>query len=211
MKYTTIIVAAGKGTRTNLGYNKLFYEKHGEPLITKTLSPFIQDPDCIEIIMVVSLDDKSTFERIIHSDKVIYAIGGQTRQESVYNGLKVVQSEYVMIHDGARPFLKKEQITALKQTLQEDDACLLVVPVVDTIKIVEDGYVKESPLRSQCYSAQTPQCFKTGLILECHKKGQNEGFFASDDAQLFERYGKTRVKAVVGDYGNKKITTKEDL
>lgn len=212
MKYSTVIVAAGKGTRTNLGYNKLFYEMHGEMMIAKTVSVFVNDPDCEEIIMVISLDDRQMFERILSSDKITYTKGGSTRQESVFKGLEIVKSDYVMIHDGARPYIDKKEITKLKRTLQEDDACLLAVPVVDTIKIVKDGYVEYSPERSTCYSAQTPQCFKTDLIIECHKKAAADGFVASDDAQLVETYGgNIRVKLVPGDYANKKITTKEDL
>lgn len=212
MKYSTVIVAAGKGTRTNLGYNKLFYEMHGEMMISKTVSVFVNDSDCEEIIMVISLDDRQMFERILSSDKITYIKGGSTRQESVFKGLEIVKSEYVMIHDGARPYIDKKEITELKRTLQEDDACLLAVPVVDTIKIAKDGYVEYSPERSTCYAAQTPQCFKTDLIIECHKKAVSDGFVASDDAQLVETYGgNIRVKLVHGDYANKKITTKEDL
>jgi len=212
MKYSTVIVAAGKGTRTNLGYNKLFYEMHGEMMISKTVSVFVNDPDCEEIIMVTSLDDRQMFARILSSDKITYTKGGSTRQDSVFKGLEIVKSEYVMIHDGARPYIDKKEIAELKRILQEDDACLLAVAVVDTIKIVKDGYIEYSPERSTCYSAQTPQCFKTSLIIDCHKKAKKEGFVASDDAQLVEVYGGSiQVKLVLGDYANKKITTKEDL
>lgn len=212
MKYSTVIVAAGKGTRANLGYNKIFYEIKGETVISKTISTFDNDIDCEEIIMVISLDDRAMFEQVLSSKKIVYIEGGSTRQESVFKGLEIVKSDYVMIHDGARPYIDKKEIAKLKRTLQEDDACLLAVPVVDTIKIVKDGYVEYSPERSTCYAAQTPQCFKTDLIIECHKKATADGFVASDDAQLVETYGgNIRVKLVPGDYANKKITTKEDL
>lgn len=211
MKYSVIIVAAGKGTRTNLEYNKVFYEIQGESIIHKTVSLFANDEDCDEIIIVVSKTEIEQFEKLLHSDKIVYVFGGETRQESVFHGLQGVHNPYVMIHDGARPFLKRNQIEVLKQTLQEEDACFLAVPAVDTIKIVENGYVKVTPNRSSCYLAQTPQCFKTELILACHTKAATLKFLGSDDVQLVEQFSTKRIKVVLGDYGNKKITTKEDL
>lgn len=211
MKYSVIIVAAGKGARTELEYNKLFFKIDKETLIYKTLQPFQKDEDCEEIIMVVLAEEKALFEKILPYEKIRYTKGGSTRQESVYNGLKLVQSEYVMVHDGARPYLETSLIEDLKETLKQEDACLLMVPVVDTIKKVKDGYVVNTPLRSECYAAQTPQCFKTELLKRCHEKGMEDNFVASDDSQLVEAYGNAKVKVVESSYGNKKVTTKEDL
>lgn len=211
MKYSVIIVAAGKGARTELEYNKLFFKVGEETLIYKTIQPFQKDEDCAEIIMVVLADERAMFEEILPYEKIRYTEGGSTRQESVYNGLKLVTSEYVMVHDGARPYLESYLIEDLKQTLMNEDACLLMVPVVDTIKQVKDGYVVNTPLRSECYAAQTPQCFKTNLLKKCHEKGMEDNFTASDDAQLVEAYGDVKVKVVESSYGNKKVTTKEDL
>lgn len=211
MNYSVVIVAAGKGSRTNLEYNKVFYEIAGKPLIDKTLSLFVEDAACEAIIVVVSAAEKARFETVIQSDKVLYAIGGATRQESVYNGLKLVKSSHVMIHDGARPFLQVAQLEALKQALQNNDACLLVVPVVDTIKIVADGYVEQTPMRSHCYCAQTPQGFKTEVLVKCYEQARVHEFVASDDAQLVEVFSDVKVKAVIGEYSNKKITIQADL
>jgi len=210
MNYSVVIVAAGKGSRTNLEYNKVFYKINGESVIHKTLSVFMQDEECVEIIVVISKVEQAMFEHLLDSDKIVYVEGGSTRQESVYNGLEAVSSAYVMIHDGARPYLTNKEVGSLKQILKKEDACLLMVPVIDTIKIVEDGYVVSTPQRSTCFAAQTPQCFKTSMIIDCHRKAIKDGFIASDDAQLVEKYG-GKVKVVMGDYANKKITTKEDL
>ena len=95
--------------------------------------------------------------------------------------------------------------------MKEHDACLLMVPSVDTTKIVVDGYVKESLERKLVYHAQTPQCFKTNLIKECHRLARNKQVQATDDAQLVEWFSKARVKVVLSSFTNKKITLPEDL
>ena len=116
-----------------------------------------------------------------------------------------------MIHDGARPFVEKKWILDLKHSLETEDVCLLMAPSVDTTKIVVDGYVKESLERKLVYHAQTPQCFKTDLIKECHQLARNKQVQATDDAQLVEWFSKVRVKVVLSSFTNKKITLPEDL
>jgi ribonuclease Y len=107
--------------------------------------------------------------------------------------------------------VKQQQIEDLKKTLEVEDACLLMVPSTDTSKIVEDGYVKETLIRSTVYNAQTPQCFKTDLIKKCYQKGKEEKKEATDDAQLVEWYSDVPVKAVLSDPSNIKITHPTDL
>ena len=137
--------------------------------------------------------------------------GGSTRQESVYHGLVKVKNSYVMIHDGARPFLNQDLLDSIKNTLTTEDACLLMVPCKDTIKKVIDGYVETTYDRSTLMAAQTPQAFKTDLILSCTKKAMEENYTGTDDASLVEKYSDVKVKAVEGSYANIKITTIEDL
>lgn len=211
MKYSAIVLAAGKGSRTNLEYNKVFYRfSDGEVLLNKTIQVFAKDTDCTQIVLVTTPEEMEIVQELIDCDKVCFAFGGKTRQESVYNGLEKVKEKYVMIHDGARCFIEKESIELLKQTLESEDACLLMVPVIDTIKRVVDGYVVSTPLRAELYAAQTPQCFKTELIKDCHEQGK-DGVGVSDDASLIELYSDVKVKVVTGSYANKKVTTKEDL
>ena len=178
MIYSVIVLAAGRGSRTNLDYNKVFYTfENGQTVLNKSLSVFLSDDDCKQVVLVCADYEK----------------------------------DYVMIHDGARPFVDQEWIVNLKQTLETEDACLLMVPSVDTTKIVVDGYVKESLERKLVYHAQTPQCFKTDLIKECHQLARNKQVEATDDAQLVEWFSKTRVKVVLSSFTNKKITLPEDL
>ena len=213
MKYSVCLLAAGKGSRTHLEYNKVFYKlENGLTVLDTCLSVFLSDSDCQQIILVCAKQEKETVEQIYKDNSRIQVVeGGATRQDSVSNGLDYVTSEYVFIHDGARPYIQSEQIEDLKRTLETEDACLLMVPSVDTSKIVVDGYVQETLVRSTVYNAQTPQCFKTELIRYCQKRAKEENRIGTDDAQLVEWYGNTKVKMVLGDASNKKITLPSDL
>lgn len=213
MNYSVIVLAAGRGSRTNLDYNKVFYTfENGQTVLNKSLSVFLSDDDCKQVVLVCADYEKDYVnEKYRYDSRIQIVTGGKTRQDSVYNGLQVVNQDYVMIHDGARPFVDQEWIVNLKQTLETEDACLLMVPSVDTTKIVVDGYVKESLERKLVYHAQTPQCFKTDLIKECHQLARNKQVEATDDAQLVEWFSKTRVKVVLSSFTNKKITLPEDL
>lgn len=213
MNYSVIVLAAGRGSRTNLDYNKVFYTfENGQTVLNKSLSVFLSDEDCKQVVLVCADYEKDyVTENYLYDSRIQVVTGGQTRQDSVYNGLQIVDQDYVMIHDGARPFVEKKWILDLKHSLETKDACLLMVPSVDTTKIVVDGYVKESLERKLVYHAQTPQCFKTDLIKECHQLARNKQVQATDDAQLVEWFSKVRVKVVLSSFTNKKITLPEDL
>ena len=213
MNYSVIVLAAGRGSRTNLDYNKVFYTfENGQTVLNKSLSVFLSDDDCKQVVLVCADYEKDyVTEKYLYDSRIQIVTGGKTRQESVYNGLQIVNQDYVMIHDGARPFVEKKWIFDLKQTLETGDACLLMVPSVDTTKIVVDGYVKESLERKLVYHAQTPQCFKTDLIKECHQIARNKQVEATDDAQLVEWFADVKVKVVLSSFTNKKITLPEDL
>ena len=213
MNYSVIVLAAGRGSRTNLDYNKVFYTfENGQTVLNKSLSVFLSDEDCKQVVLVCADYEKDyVTENYLYDSRIQVVTGGQTRQDSVYNGLQIVDQDYVMIHDGARPFVEKKWILDSKHSLETEDACLLMVPSVDTTKIVVDGYVKESLERKLVYHAQTPQCFKTDLIKECHQLARNKQVQATDDAQLVEWFSKVRVKVVLSSFTNKKITLPEDL
>lgn len=212
MKYSVIIVAAGKGTRTGLTYNKVFYKIGNAPIVTQTLKPFLEDPDCVKIIMSISLFEQEEFEKVVQSEKIVYVSGGATRQESGYLGLQEVDTEFVMIHDGVRPFLTKRHLQALKEALNTEEAVLLMVPLIDTIKEVKNGYVVHTPERSHYMSAQTPQAFRTELIRKCHEEGRKHPqIVANDDAMLVELYADVHIRVVEGSYDNIKVTTEHDL
>lgn len=213
MEYSVCLLAAGKGSRTQLEYNKVFYKlENGKTVLDTGLSVFLDDEDCKEIVIVCAKYEIEYVHSLYRRETKIQTIeGGATRQESVSNGLNAVTSPYVFIHDGARPYIQKEQIDLCKKTLETEDACLLMVPSVDTSKIVVDGYVQKTLVRSTVYNAQTPQCFKTDLIRYCQKRALEEGFIGTDDAQLVEVFSDTKIKMVLGDPANVKITLPSDL
>lgn len=208
--YSAVILAAGSGTRLGLGYNKLLYNLDEQTIIEKTVSVFEKDIDCKEIILVISKNDEETMKTIF-KERVSYVFGGSTRQESSYNGVSHANQEIVMIHDGARPYVSQQELDACKKEMQISEACLLMVPVKDTIKVVRNGVVETTPNRSTLMAALTPQCFKKSLICECLEKAMNSTETFSDDASVVEKMSDVPVHVVLGEYSNIKITTKEDL
>lgn len=210
MKYSAVILAAGSGERVGLGYNKLLYMLKNQTMIETTVEVFEQDEDCQEIVLVISKKDEEVMHNLF-KERVKFVFGGTTRQESSYNGVNVVKTEYVMIHDGARPYVSMQELERCKEGLEESDACLLMVPVKDTIKRVVDGRVEETFDRSTLMAALTPQCFKTTLIQTCLKKAITSHTVFYDDASVVEKLSDVKVKAILGEYANIKITTKEDL
>ena len=213
MKYTALIVAAGSGTRMKLGYNKVYaLMRDGRTILNHTMDIFRADKDCIQIVVVT---EALTFYQNMEGSwpgMITIAKGGKTRQESVKNGLQAVLADYVMVHDGARPYLDEKSLKRIKKALKENDAVLLSVPCKDTIKkIDEDGYIEMTYDRSTLCAAQTPQAFRTELLTECMRSAEEAGFTGTDDCSLVEAFSDTRVKTVEGSYANIKITTPEDM
>lgn len=139
--------------------------------------------------------------------------GGKERYESVYEALKVASMDYVLIHDGARAFLDEEIIRRSMKGVAEYKACVIGMPVKDTIKIVDkDQYAIETPKRSLIWQIQTPQCFITDEIRQAYEKMMaEEAKNITDDAMVMEQFGDRRVKLIEGSYENIKITTPEDI
>lgn len=208
--YSAVILAAGSGTRLGLGYNKLLYKLENQTIIEKTVSVFEMDKDCKEIILVISKADEEAMKGLF-GNRVNYVFGGFTRQESSYKGVSHASQEIVMIHDGARPYVSQNELDACKKQMKVSDACLLMVPVKDTIKVVKDGVVETTPNRNTLMAASTPQCFKKTLICDCLEKAMHSTETFSDDASVVEMMSDTPVHVVLGEYSNIKITTKEDL
>lgn len=210
--YTALIVAAGSGSRMGLGYNKMLFQlQNGKTILETTVEVFHKDERCGQIVVVASASDKEAYQALFPDIEITYVLGGATRQESVYHGLKKTTQEQVLIHDGARPWLDAESIDRLLACLKDHPACLLMVPVKDTIKEVRAGKVVQTFDRSTLWQAQTPQAFSTSLILNCHEKAIKEHKEATDDAQLVELCSDEQVLVVQGSYENKKVTTIEDI
>ena len=139
MRYSALVLAAGSGQRMKLGYNKVFYElENGKTVLDQALSVFKEDDRCKQIVLVCSTNDIVRISSQYVSGKVVVVLGGATRQESVYNGLKAVHEENVLIHDGGHGlWISKKNVDALLEKLAEHPACILMVPAKDTVKVVE--------------------------------------------------------------------------
>lgn len=211
MEYSAIILCAGSGKRTGLKYNKIFHQINGESIYQMTMKNFLDDVECKQIIVVTKKEERKDLENIVQDSRIDYIYGGKERQDSVYNGLQLVKYDYVMIHDGARPYIARDKIENIKVSLRDYDACLLMVPAKDTIKVVRDGFVEKTLERSCLMQAQTPQAFKTAIIKKAYLEARDNGFQATDDCSLVEEFMDTKIQVIEGSYQNIKITTKEDL
>lgn len=211
--YTALIVAAGSGSRTRLPFNKMLYEIKGKPLILYSVERFLGDSDCGEVIVVHSVADAPKMASLLKPyPNVKLVLGGETRQQSVFAGLKLVQGKFVLIHDGARPNLKRAPLDALKKALGEEGAATLAIPARDTMVDVENERIQEYHDRKRTYAVQTPQGFRTEEILKAHLLANNTGAEYTDDTAVFlATFPNRDVKIVLGDEDNLKVTTKSDL
>lgn len=218
MKNSVIIVAAGTGKRMKSVIAKQYIELKGRTILSYTVETFNKSEYIDEIILVTSKEAIDFVRKEIvlkyGFDKVKAVVeGGAERQNSVYNGLQAVSADcdVVLIHDGVRPFVADKYISELESIAMEYGACVLGVPVKDTIKICDErGYIIDTPERATLWLAQTPQCFKYDVIMRAYDAATAQGYYGTDDSMLVERMG-TKIKMVKGDYNNIKITTPEDL
>lgn len=215
---SAIVVAAGSGSRMKAGRNKQYLYLNGTPILAHTLRAFEKCSSIDEVVLVISSQDEDLCRReVLGPNRFLkvkaIAFGGETRQESMYNGLLRVhpKSEIIVTHDGARPLIHPRTLTQCVEETILHGATVVAVPVKETIKVVnEDLTVVDTPKRAQLWSVQTPQTFVKSLLLEAHQKASQDGFVGTDDAMLVERLGHP-VKIVKGYYENIKITTPEDL
>lgn len=213
--YHVVIPAAGQGKRMNAGKNKQFLKIDNEPLLIHTLRVFEEDLLCTEIILAVNKQEINQIQELINEYNITKAVriveGGKERQQSVFEGLKVIEGNpVVLIHDGARPFIRRAVIHQLVEVAYDKGAAVTGVPVKDTIKLVEQKQITQTIDRSSLWSVQTPQAFHLEEIRYAHEKAERDGFLGTDDASLME-YLNRPVEIVQGDYENLKITTPEDL
>lgn len=216
MNYSVILLAAGRGKRMNLGYNKLLFSLEGKPIVALSAKHFFQDPHCTEIIYVTNSDEQVTMKNLLEEHQVFdtrckLISGGDERQYSVYNGLKHVQNEIVLVHDAARPFITKNLITSLISDANTHGCAIPGVKVKDTIKIVKDELVDKTLNRNLLFSVQTPQACLTGILKKAHQLAKDDQLLGTDEAMLIEHFQLSSVKITEGSYENIKLTTKDDL
>ena len=210
---SAIVAAAGSGTRMKTKNSKQLIEIEGMPVVAHALLALQKSSLIDEIVIVTRESDiliMSDIAKEFNITKVTHVIkGGDTRTESVKNGIDHAKGEYVVIHDGARPCVKTEHIDKTVQKAFETGAAALGCPVADTIKRVdENGFIKKTVDRNNLWQIQTPQVFEKSLILKAYEQGNTDG--ATDDCMLLESIG-VRVAMVEGDKSNIKVTLPGDL
>lgn len=204
---SAVIVAGGSGSR--MGRPKQMLPLGAKPVLVRTVEAFLQTPEIKEIVVVTPSENRAELQKRFPG--IVFADPGKTRLLSVKNGfLKTsAASQLVAVHDGARPLVEPAHISACLQAARQYGAAVLAVPVKDTVKVCEGGFVQNTLNRAVLWAAQTPQCYRRPVLAEALEKfGQEEG--ATDESQLVEKLG-IKVRVVPSSYKNNKITTPEDL
>ena len=217
-KYAAIVLAAGSGKRMNSKVHKQYLIIQDRPVLYYSLKAF-EDSAVDEIVLVVGKGEEKFCRKEIvdkYGISKVKAIveGGKERYHSVFEGLKQTSdADYVLIHDGARPFVNQDIIRRCMQEVQKYQACVVGMPVKDTIKIADEGgYAKQTPDRKNVWMIQTPQTFSYALIYEAYEEMlKTEDTAITDDAMVLERIKGKKSKLIDGSYLKIKITTPEDL
>lgn len=213
---SVVIVAAGSGKRMNVDINKQYIKLDEKEMITHTIDVFYSNENIDEIVVCIKEEEESYFVHEIikkyNFENIKIAYGGKERQDSIYNGLQKIDKncDIVLIHDGARPFVSHKIIDESISIAKEKKAVVVGVPVRDTIKVVEDGIIKQTPQRNTLWSAQTPQTFKFDLLMKAYEEAYKNNYYGTDDSMLVEYIGQ-EVTMIMGSYENIKITNQEDI
>ncbi len=215
-----VVLAAGLGKRMNSTVPKQFMELAGRPMITYALEAFEKSP-VDQVVLVAGAEELEYCRREIVSAwgfrKVTGVVaGGKERYHSVYEGLKALEDcAYVLIHDGARPLVDESIIRAALGGAREYGACVVGMPVKDTIKVSDaEGFAVQTPDRSALWQVQTPQAFAYRLVREAYDRLMAQPALQkgiTDDAMVVESLTGERVKLILGSYKNMKVTTPEDM
>ncbi len=192
--------------------SKLLLKINGKTVLERSVNAFLNISDVDEVIVVAREKDIPAFSDILTDERVSFVVGGDTRQQSVMNAVDVIDDcELIIIHDGARPLIKSEDIENTIRAAKENKAAAVGVFVKDTVKVVDkNGFVVSTPDRSTLFAVQTPQIFDFELYRKAAQNAREKGFDFTDDCQLVESFNQ-KVKTVVGSYSNIKITTPDDI
>lgn len=213
MSNIAIILGAGSGTRMQSEKSKLLLEINGKTVIERTVAAFSNLNLIDEVIVVCRESDLESFKLVLSEyDNITYCFGGNTRQQSVMNAVATIREcDLLVIHDGARPLITEKEIADTIKSAEKNGAAAVGVPVKDTIKVVDRNMqIVDTPDRSTLISIRTPQIFSFDIYTKAVELAKQQGEDFTDDCQVVENYGKS-VFTVIGDYGNIKITTPEDI
>lgn len=204
-----VLLAAGSGSRLNLGYNKMFFEVNNMTILEITLCKFVKSGLFKDIIIVCKEEEIPLWKEKIGSFDVKYVVGGENRQDSVFNGVSAASYDTVWVHDGARCNITGDVITKLAANYNTPGV-VCAVKTKDSLRIVKDGIINSTLDRDTVYQMQTPQIVNKEIYVTCYNKAIKDNILETDEVGLLFNYG-YNMHVVDGDYGNIKVTTKEDL
>ena len=212
-----IIVAAGSGKRMQSELPKPYLELNGQPILYHTIKNMLGSRFLSEMVVVVAEDIRGSeiLSLCIPKDSpvpITTAVGGEKRQDSVYNGLKALRGNnpVILVHDGVRPFIKSDTIDRCIQKCSDSDGVVLAIPSHDTLKIVKGGFISGNIDRENIWHMQTPQFFKSNILSEAFTRAKSDKFYGTDEVSLVERISAS-IHVAQGDPRNIKITTRDDL
>lgn len=210
MNYTALVMAAGKNAAKGISYKKALAEmKAGQSVLDKTISVFLEDDRCKQVVIVTNSADLQKLVQSHESGKIVHVKGGVTRADSVLYGLTAVSEDVVLIHDGVRPWVQRFSIDAILERMETENACILAVkPKGNLIKVDEAGYV-DGFMRQDYRQTQTPQGYKTSFIFKCYTIAKSLNLDVMDDAELVLRITDEKIAVVEGDIRNVRYILKD--
>lgn len=209
--FSAIILAGGSGERMGLGYNKVLYKIKGKTILEYAVQPFVEDETFTEVIVVMNRDDYDLGRVLFENAKVKVVKGGETRQASVYLGLAAIEeNDFLMIHDGARPNLKRNSLEKLKDAVTQGSATLFT-PVKESVVAFSSNQITTYLDRDQIGLIKTPQAFRTSIIKEAYELTKNQSQIYTDDASMVMDVLKEKIILIEDDQTNIKLTRQEDI
>ena len=219
MHVAAIVLAAGAGRRIGGEVAKTYLPIAGRPLVLRTLDRMFAAKTVEQVVLVVAANEIDRCDALLGNDPqlrdrpYLLQTGGATRQQSAKRGLERIAAEtdVVIIHDGARPFVSAALIDRCVESAAEKGAVVVGLPARDTIKVIgDDRLIRSTPARRSLWEIQTPQVFKKELIVAAHQQAERDGVEVTDDSMVVERLGKP-VYVLEGERTNLKITLPEDI
>ena len=209
MSVSVIICAAGTGSRAGFSTNKIFVPYQGIPVIERTIAAFLLD-EITQVLVAYNPADKAEMQALKNKYPIELIEGGDTRTQTVFNALQAATGEIVLIHDGARPFVSKDEILECIACVHAHESGICALPVVNTQARVIDGKIVDVPNRNECYDILTPQGFFTADILSCYQQAIGDKNTYTDDSSVYAKYRK-QPHICIGKRENQKLTYAEDF
>lgn len=208
--FSAVITAAGIGSRSGLGYNKMLFEYKGMTVLERAVKTFTSNPNFDQIIITVNSNDVEAYTSILKDYDIEMVIGGSERMHSVANGINAATNQTVFVHDGARIFLDQELISRLVHHESNYDGLALATKAIDTTLFVENGQIKQVLNRDNLYNMQTPQVVSKSVYQVCYNQAKDDQIVFTDEMSMLTYYG-YNCQVVESETYNFKLTKPEDF